>query len=56
MHARYAWRGAIASVLKRRSRWVPEQKSQWPDHTFNPWWGCLEVSPGCDHEFPVAAT
>jgi protein gp37 len=22
---------------------------QWTDHTFNPWWGCLEVSPGCDH-------
>jgi len=22
---------------------------EWTDHTFNPWWGCLEVSPGCDH-------
>jgi protein gp37 len=21
----------------------------WTDHTFNPWWGCVEVSPGCDH-------
>lgn len=21
----------------------------WCDHTFNPWWGCVEVSPGCDH-------
>jgi protein gp37 len=21
----------------------------WTDHTFNPWWGCTEVSPGCDH-------
>lgn len=20
----------------------------WTDHTFNPWWGCTEVSPGCD--------
>lgn len=19
----------------------------WTDHTFNPWWGCLKVSPGC---------
>jgi protein gp37 len=19
----------------------------WTDHTFNPWWGCVEVSPGC---------
>ena len=22
---------------------------EWTDHTFNPWWGCSEVSPGCDH-------
>lgn len=22
---------------------------QWTDHTFNPWWGCLRVSPGCEH-------
>jgi len=21
----------------------------WCDHTFNPWWGCVEVSPACDH-------
>ncbi len=21
----------------------------WTDHTFNPWWGCSRVSPGCDH-------
>lgn len=21
----------------------------WCDHTFNPWWGCTEVSPGCDN-------
>jgi protein gp37 len=21
----------------------------WTDHTFNPWWICAEVSPGCDH-------
>lgn len=20
----------------------------WTDHTFNPWWGCTKVSPGCD--------
>src|SRR5271167_714272 len=19
----------------------------WTDHTFNPWWGCTRVSPGC---------
>lgn len=22
-------------------------KIQWTDHTFNPWWGCVKVSPGC---------
>ena len=22
---------------------------EWTDHTFNPWWGCTKVSPGCDH-------
>lgn len=22
---------------------------QWTDHTFNPWWGCVEVSPECDN-------
>jgi len=21
----------------------------WCTHTFNPWWGCVEVSPACDH-------
>ncbi len=21
----------------------------WCDHTFNPWWGCARVSPGCEH-------
>src|SRR6185437_7177505 len=22
---------------------------EWCDHTFNPWFGCTAVSPGCDH-------
>lgn len=21
----------------------------WTDHTFNPWWGCVRVSPACQH-------
>lgn len=21
---------------------------EWTDHTFNPWWGCVKVSPGCN--------
>ncbi len=22
---------------------------EWTDHTFNPWWGCSKVSPGCQY-------
>lgn len=22
---------------------------EWTDHTFNPWWGCTKVSPGCNN-------
>ena len=22
---------------------------EWTHHTFNPWWGCTKVSPGCDN-------
>ena len=22
---------------------------EWTDHTFNAWWGCVKVSPACDH-------
>jgi protein gp37 len=24
-------------------------KIEWTHHTFNPWWGCTRVSPGCAH-------
>lgn len=24
-------------------------KIEWTTHTFNAWWGCVEVSPACDH-------
>lgn len=24
-------------------------KIEWTDHTWNPWFGCTEVSPACDH-------
>lgn len=24
-------------------------KIEWTHHTFNPWWGCTKVSPGCNH-------
>jgi protein gp37 len=26
----------------------------WTDHTFNPWWGCVRVSPGCAHCYAAA--
>lgn len=25
-----------------------DTKIQWTHHTFNPWWGCARVSPGCE--------
>ena len=27
---------------------------QWTDHTFNPWWGCEKVSPGCKNCYAEA--
>lgn len=26
----------------------------WTDHTWNPWWGCQRVSPGCEHCYAEA--
>jgi protein gp37 len=28
---------------------MENSKIQWTDHTFNPWWGCSKISPGCKH-------
>lgn len=28
---------------------MQNSKIAWTDHTFNPWWGCVRVSPGCEH-------
>jgi protein gp37 len=27
---------------------------EWTDHTFNPWWGCVKVSPACKHCYAEA--
>jgi protein gp37 len=27
---------------------------EWTDHTFNPWYGCTKVGPGCDHCYAEA--
>ncbi|WP_315771238.1 MULTISPECIES: phage Gp37/Gp68 family protein [unclassified Bradyrhizobium] len=29
-------------------------KIEWTDHTFNPWIGCTNISPGCDHCYAEA--
>ena len=26
----------------------------WTDHTFNPWWGCAKIAPGCDNCYAAA--
>lgn len=26
-----------------------ETSIEWADYTFNPWWGCEQISPGCKH-------
>jgi protein gp37 len=31
-----------------------ETAIEWTDHSFNPWWGCAKVSPGCDHCYAEA--
>src|ERR1700675_2662026 len=37
------WRVDNISVMRK------ETSIAWCDHTFNPWWGCQRVSPGCEH-------
>ena len=27
---------------------MKNSRIEWTDHTFNPWWGCVNVSPACD--------
>lgn len=28
---------------------MKDSKIEWTHHTFNPWWGCAKVSPGCSN-------
>src|SRR5712671_3768410 len=38
--------------------WMKNSKIEWTTHTFNPWIGCQEVSPGCgggEHGAPCYA-
>jgi protein gp37 len=33
---------------------MKNSKIEWTDHTFNPWWGCVKVSPACAHCYAAA--
>jgi protein gp37 len=34
---------------REKSKMGEKSKIEWTNHTFNPWYGCTKVSPGCDH-------
>jgi protein gp37 len=38
----------VPSTARRKSM-ATNSKIEWTTHTFNPWIGCTEVSPGCAH-------
>jgi len=35
------------NFTKGRYALMENTKIEWCDHTFNPWIGCVKVSPGC---------
>jgi protein gp37 len=41
-------------VEVRRIEMGRNSKIEWTEHTFNPWYGCTNVSPGCDHCYAEA--
>src|SRR6267142_6622676 len=41
--------GASGPAGGRGASMGAETGIAWTDHTFNPWWGCTRVSPGCEH-------
>lgn len=34
-------------MFAKRFSVAKDSKIEWTDHTFNPWWGCVKVSPAC---------
>src|SRR5262249_54064076 len=42
------FRRACACSTRRTASMGDKTAIEWTDHTFNPWWGCVEVSPACD--------
>ncbi len=35
---------------------MAKTKIEWTDYTFNPWWGCTKVSPGCKNCYAEAVS
>jgi len=31
-----------------------DSQIEWTHHTFNPWWGCVKLSPACAHCYAIA--
>ncbi|MDC0740922.1 DUF5131 family protein [Polyangium mundeleinium] len=50
-------RPVFRRVLASRSRWPVGKGSaiEWTHHTFNPWWGCTKISPGCKYCYAAAS-
>jgi protein gp37 len=43
-----AWDPDCSDFIKQLTEKImKDSKIEWTDHTFNPWWGCTKVSPGC---------
>lgn len=51
MRRRFAVRNSVwfAERFHERLTMGQDSKIEWTHHTFNPWWGCVKVSPGCAH-------
>ena len=40
---------AVNGESRKLSSMAENSKIEWTHHTFNPWWGCVKVSPGWAH-------
>ena len=45
---------SLARPRYQGARVAENSRIEWTDHTFNPWTGCINVSPGCDHCYAEA--
>lgn len=44
---RYRTKAGVSNLAKN-------SRIEWTTHTFNPWWGCVKVSPACKHCYAEA--